>query len=175
LTVDISRFERLPLMGIIRGVGLDEIESLMEAVIAAGLETVEVTMNTPGVADIISKAGAVSAGRASIGAGTVLSVDDLEKALEAGADFIVMPVLKKEVVCVCVERKIPVFPGALTPQEVFDAHEAGAVMVKVFPLGVFGPRYIKDLKGPFDKIKLMAVGGVRWIISRNIFLPVPMR
>ncbi len=159
--MDTELFKELPLMGIVRGVSLDDTEELIEAVIGAGLGTIEITMNTPEAARMISKARDVAGGRIAVGAGTVLSKKDLDEALAAGATFIVTPVPDREVAVSCVERGIPVFPGALTPSEVLDAWDAGATMVKVFPCGLFGPKYIKELKGPFDKIKLMAVGGVR--------------
>ncbi|MBU0684097.1 MAG: bifunctional 4-hydroxy-2-oxoglutarate aldolase/2-dehydro-3-deoxy-phosphogluconate aldolase [Candidatus Omnitrophica bacterium] len=147
-------------MGIVRGVLLESVEPLLEAVIASGLKTIEITMNTPHVGSIISKAKTISRGRIAVGAGTVVSEEDLQCALDNGAEFIVMPIFSEGVVNFCVKKNIPVFPGALTPQEVFRAWSAGACMVKVFPASRFGPGYIKDLKGPFDKIKLMAVGGV---------------
>ena len=161
LMMKLNEFEKLPLMGILRGVDAGCIEPLVETVICAGLKTLEVTMNTEGAANIIEKAKTVADGRIYVGAGTVLSAADLEKALGAGADFIVMPVCVDEVMRISVDKGIPVFPGAFTPNEVFNAWNAGAAMVKVFPSGSLGPRYIKDLKGPLDKVKLMAVGGVR--------------
>jgi len=148
-------------MGIVRGVAIDKVEPLIECVISAGLKTMEITMNTPEAVSIIKKAVEVSSGRVDVGAGTVLSVRDMRTALDAGASFIVMPVYIKDIVGLCVKEGTPVFPGALTPQEVFTAWEAGPSMVKVFPASVLGPRYLKELKGPFDKMKLMAVGGVR--------------
>lgn len=159
--MDLTNFEKLPLMGIVRGAGPDDIGPLLEAVISAGLETIEITMNTPGAADIIREAARISAGRIAVGAGTVLSADDMDKAVSSGAEFIVMPAFLEGVVKKCSQENIPVFPGALTPQEVLNAWQAGASMVKVFPSSVFGPKYIKELKGPYDKMKLMAVGGVR--------------
>ncbi|MEA3489761.1 MAG: bifunctional 4-hydroxy-2-oxoglutarate aldolase/2-dehydro-3-deoxy-phosphogluconate aldolase [Candidatus Omnitrophota bacterium] len=159
--MDVNRFKELPLMGIVRGIDASETGPLMEAVIEAGLETIEVTMNTPGAAGIISKACEVSGGRVAVGAGTVLSTEDVKEACEAGASFIVMPVLEENAVTCCAGKGIPVFPGAFSPREVLDAWNAGATMVKVFPCGMFGPKYIKELKGPFKNIELMAVGGVR--------------
>ena len=159
--MNIEHFEKFPLLGIVRGIAPGDVEPLIESVIDAGLETLEITMNTPSAPELIKKAMNVSKGRLVIGAGTVLSKKDLKAALKAGASFIVMPACVQEVMKECVKKKIPVFPGALTPQEVFNAWESGAAMVKVFPAGLFGPAYIKELKGPFDKIKLMAVGGVR--------------
>ncbi|MFC1570636.1 bifunctional 4-hydroxy-2-oxoglutarate aldolase/2-dehydro-3-deoxy-phosphogluconate aldolase [Candidatus Omnitrophota bacterium] len=159
--MDLERFEELPLMGIVRGVPLEKIEPLLEAVIEAGLKTIEITMNTEGAGDIIKKAKEVSRGRITVGAGTVLSRESLEEALDAGASFIVLPANIEEVVTPCIERNIPVFPGAFTPQEVIDCWKKNPTMIKIFPSSMFGPKYIKMLKGPYDDVKLMAVGGVR--------------
>jgi len=159
--MDIKLFKELPLMGIIRGIRPDDTRPLLDTVMESGLRTIEVTMNTPGAPGIISKMRAASDDGINVGAGTVLSVDDLNRALDAGAGFIVMPCLVEDVMTGCVDAKIPVFPGALTPQEVMDAWQAGAAMVKIFPAGIMGPRYIKELKAPFDKTELIAVGGVQ--------------
>lgn len=147
-------------MGIMRGIKHEEIAPLAEAVIEGGLETVEITMNTVGAPDLIRKMVSSAKGRLAIGAGTVLSIGDLEKAIDAGATFIVMPALIREVVEACVKKKVPVFPGALTPQEIYDAWQAGATMVKVFPAKVFGPEYFREIRGPFNNIELLACAGV---------------
>ena len=159
--MDIKNFKQMPLMGIVRGISIKDIEPLLETVIGAGLGTIEITMNTPSAADIIKKACAFSEGRIEVGAGTVLGMGSLKEALAAGAGFIVSPVTEEEVLLYCVKKGIPVFPGAFTPQEVFTAWGMGASMVKVFPSGLFGPKYFKELKAPLDKVELMAVGGVR--------------
>lgn len=158
--MNVEDFERLPLMGILRGGEEDLIAPLVETVVAAGLETLEITMNTPGAAGMIRRAKEVAGGRLTIGAGTVMDLALLEAAVEAGATFIVMPTVVPEVIARCREAEIPVFPGALTPQEIHDAWCAGAAMVKVFPAGVFGPEYLREIKGPFSQIKLLACGGV---------------
>ncbi len=158
--MDVSKFRKKPILGIMRGVKADEVELLAEAVILGGLETVEITMNTPGAPELIRKMVSVARGRLAVGAGTVLSLEDLRDALDAGATFIVMPALIRPVVEVCVKKNIPVFPGALTPQEIYDAWQAGATMVKVFPAKVFGPEYFREIKGPFNKIDLLACAGV---------------
>jgi 2-dehydro-3-deoxyphosphogluconate aldolase/(4S)-4-hydroxy-2-oxoglutarate aldolase len=84
----------------------------------------------------------------------------LKLALESGATFIVTPVLVEDVIGYCVENKIPVFPGALTPLEIYQAWQAGATMVKVFPAKFFGPEYFREIKGPFGQIELLACAGV---------------
>ncbi len=158
--MNLSEFKKLPVLGILRGIEQKHVYPLTRAVVASGLKFIEVTMNTPGAEDMIREMVTVSAGELSVGAGTVLNLEDLNKALAAGAEFIVSPVLVEEVVVSCNELNIPVFPGALTPQEVFNAWNAGATMVKVFPTKQLGPGYIKELKGPFDQIEMMACGGV---------------
>ena len=158
--MDIEKFKRLPILGILRGIDIESVEPLVEASILAGLKTIEITMNTRGAATLIEKAVATAGKRLTIGAGTVLSVKSLEIAFDAGATFIVTPVLVEDVMKYCVKNKIPVFPGALSPQEIYNAWNAGATMVKVFPSGFFGPKYFKEIKGPFNDIKLLACGGV---------------
>jgi 2-dehydro-3-deoxyphosphogluconate aldolase/(4S)-4-hydroxy-2-oxoglutarate aldolase len=158
--MDVAVFKKKPILGILRGAVPDLIEPLVETVIEAGLEALEITMNTAGAAELIRKAKQVAAGRLSLGAGTVLSIKDLKLAVKNGATFIVLPVLIKEVVEFCVKRKIPVFPGALTPEEIYQAWDAGATMVKVFPAKFFGPEYFREIKGPFNDIQLLACSGV---------------
>lgn len=158
--MDIAKFRKKPVLGILRGVESDIIEPLMECVISAGLGAIEMTMNTKGAAGLITKMARQAKGRITVGAGTVLDKDSMKSALDAGASFIVMPVLIKDIVRYCVKNKIPVFPGALTPQEIYNAWEEGATMVKVFPSNFFGPEYFKELRGPFDDIELLACGGV---------------
>lgn len=167
--MDIINFKQKPVLGILRGVNESVIEPLVETVIAAGLETLEITMNTAGAPELIRKAKQFAAGRLTLGAGTVLSIKDLKSALKAGASFIVMPVLIKDVVKFCVKNKIPVFPGALTPQEIYQAYEAGATMVKVFPAKFFGPEYFREIKGPFNQIELLACGGITAENLKNYF------
>ncbi len=158
--MDVDRFRQKPLMGILRGVTGAQLGPTLASAIAAGLETLEITMNTAGAADLISQARCEAAGDLEIGAGTVLTLESLEAALAAGAGFIVMPTLVEDVVAECVRRDVPVFPGALTPQEIHAAWRAGATMVKVFPAKFFGPEYFREVKGPFDDVLLLACGGV---------------
>lgn len=158
--MDISAFKRLPVLGILRGIEQDALDPLLAAIASSGMKTIEITMNTRNAAGLIRRAKTAVKGCLTIGAGTVLDMDDLKAALEAGASFIVMPTFIKDIVEYCVKHNIPVFPGALTPQEIYTAWQAGAAMVKVFPSGVFGPSYFKEIKGPFQDIQLLACGGV---------------
>ncbi len=158
--MDVAVFKKKPVLGILRGVEIGLIEPLVEAVISAGLGALEITMNSAGAPQLIKKTRQVCGNRLTLGAGTVLTLPDLKSALQSGASFIVTPVLVKDVVEYCVKNKIPVFPGALTPQEIYQAQEAGATMVKVFPAKFFGPEYFRELKGPFNNIEFLACGGI---------------
>jgi len=158
--MNVAEFKKQPILGIVRGIEPEQVEPLIEAVIESGLRTLEITMNTPGAAGLIRKAKKVAQNRLSLGAGTVLDMQSLQAALDAGATFIVMPVLVKEVVAYCVKNQFPVFPGALTAQEIYAAWKEGATMVKVFPAKFFGPEYFREIKAPLEKIELLACAGV---------------
>lgn len=158
--MDVAQFKKQPVMGIARGVELEQIEPLVEAVVTSGLKTLEITMNTKDAARLIRKARKIAQKRLVLGAGTVLDMDSLKQALDSGATFIVMPVFIQDVLRYCVKNEIPVFPGALTPQEIYRAWQDGATMVKVFPAKFFGPEYFREIKGPFSDIELLACAGV---------------
>lgn len=158
--MDITKFKKTPFMGILRGIEPEMVEPLVETVVSAGLETIEITMNTPNASELIERMKNCAKRRLMVGAGTVLNMHDLHSALDAGATFIVLPTLVQEVVEYCADNDIPVFPGAFTPQEIFNAWNMGATMVKVFPAKFFGPEYFKEIKGPFQNIELLACGGV---------------
>jgi 2-dehydro-3-deoxyphosphogluconate aldolase / (4S)-4-hydroxy-2-oxoglutarate aldolase len=158
--MDINTFKQLPILGILRGINESVVEPLVEAIVDSGLKTIEITMNTQGAPALIKKTIRAANSRLIIGAGTVLKMDDLHAALDAGASFIVMPALIDDVTQYCVKNSIPVFPGALTPQEIYNAWQAGATMVKVFPASLFAPEYFKEVLGPFQNIELLACGGI---------------
>ncbi|MFH1854088.1 MAG: bifunctional 4-hydroxy-2-oxoglutarate aldolase/2-dehydro-3-deoxy-phosphogluconate aldolase [Candidatus Omnitrophota bacterium] len=165
--MDLPSFNKLPIMGILRGVNPKIVDPLIETIVSSGLKTIEFALNTPDAVLTLSRAVKISKKHLTVGAGTVLTMDSLKLALDNGARFIVMPTLVKGIVEHCVKKSIPVFPGALTPQEIHNAWTAGAAMVKVFPAKFFGPDYFKEIKGPFRDIKLLACGGVT---SENIKL-----
>ena len=155
-----QQFEALPIVGILRGFEVPVVRSLVEAVARGGLRCVEVTMNSPAAAEAIAAAIEAGGDEVQVGAGTVCTLEDLERALGAGASFIVTPIVSPEVISACRERDVPVMAGALTPTEIYAAWSQGADMVKVFPANQFGPGYLKDLRGPLSEIRLMPTGGV---------------
>lgn len=157
---DEALFKKLPVVGILRFLKRTEVEKLVPASIDGGLCNIEVTMNTAGAEDLIRLTSDLVGGKGNVGAGTVTTVETLEKALKAGATFIVTPAVVPDVIRACVERKVPVMPGAMTPTEILTAWRLGATMVKVFPADQLGPGHIKAVKAPFPEIPLMPTGGV---------------
>ena len=151
----------VPIVAILRGVEAGFFGELMHAAFAAGLQAIEITINTANAEKIVAKQRlSVPAGR-FLGMGTVRNINEAKRAVAAGAMFLVSPNFDGTVIEFARTQGVPIIAGALTPTEVFSAWSAGADMVKVFPCGALGgPKYIKNLRGPFDQIKLVAVGGV---------------
>jgi 2-dehydro-3-deoxyphosphogluconate aldolase / (4S)-4-hydroxy-2-oxoglutarate aldolase len=158
--MDIDRFKKKPLMGILRGVSCEYINKLVDTVIDSGLETLEVAMNHPEAPQAIRQIKKRAGKRLMVGAGTVMDQSILRKAINAGATYIVTPIVVEKVMRDCRKQGLPIFPGAFTPTEIYHAWSLGATMVKVFPTATLEPRYFKEIKGPFPEIKLMACGGV---------------
>ena len=147
-------------MAIVRGIPKDSCSRLAQALFEGGIRVIEVTLNTNSATDMIQELLQSYDSSMWIGAGTVIDAEGAKAALSAGAKFFVTPNLDEHVIEFGEKHNIPVFSGALTPSEIVRAFNAGAAMVKVFPSGVFGPRYYKELQGPLSHIPLMAVGGI---------------
>ena len=132
-----------------------------EGLATAGIGAFEITVATPGAHDAIRVLAArFGDGELAIGAGTVLSVEDAEAALAAGATFLVMPVTDPVLVSWAAARGIPAFPGAMTPTEALVGWRAGAAGIKLFPASVTGPEFIREFHGPFPDIPVVPTGGV---------------
>ncbi|SFU18282.1 2-dehydro-3-deoxyphosphogluconate aldolase / (4S)-4-hydroxy-2-oxoglutarate aldolase [Algoriphagus locisalis] len=163
-----EKFNSAPIVGIIRGQSLDVVLKIAEAYQAAGLTTLEVTMNTPGAVSMISRLRNEFPAL-TIGAGTVCNLTQLKEAVAAGAQFIVTPILDENVIKHAVDENIPIFPGAFSPTEIYKAWSLGASAVKVFPATNLGVEFIKDVLGPLDQIKLLPTGGVSKLNIKSFF------
>ncbi len=133
---------------------------VIEAVRGGGVKCIEITMTVPGAIEVIRSLSAAVPPDVLIGAGTVVDEATTEIVIDAGAKFVVGPVLNLDIVALCRKREVAVIPGCYTPTEIFSAWTAGADIVKVFPATSLGPKYFKDLRGPFPDIRLMPTGGV---------------
>lgn len=152
-------FDKMPVIGILRNFSIGTIEEILPSYKKAGFTTLEITMNSKNACETI-RHFVTNCPNMNIGAGTVCSMKDLGLALDAGASFIVTPILNEEVVAYCVKNNIPIFPGAYTPLEVYNAAQTGASIVKLFPATQLGTRYIKDILAPLNTVKLLPTGGV---------------
>jgi len=156
----LKRIEECGIVAVIRTQSGDELVSICEALVAGGVIAMEITMTSPGATEAIYKAAQVLKGKAVIGAGSVLDPETARVAMLAGADFIVSPVLNKELIAMCKRYGKIVIPGAFTPTEILTAWEAGADVVKVFPATKLGPEFFRDVRGPLPQVKLTPTGGV---------------
>jgi len=149
---------------IIAIVRLDQSEALLnvaEALQAGGLTLIEFTLSTPGALDLLKVASARFGPEVLLGAGTVLDPETARLAILAGAEFIVTPTLNLETIKLCRRYGKPIIPGALTPTEILAAWEAGADLVKVFPISAMGgPAYLRALLAPLPQLRLAPTGGV---------------
>jgi len=131
------------------------------AAMEGGVRTIEITKTVPSCFDMIRGLIATTGGRYPVGVGTVWDPGAVEEAKEAGASFVVTPVVLPEIASACREHDILCVLGALTPTEIYQARLAGAAMVKVFPIApVGGPRYIETLNGPLGGVPFWVSGGV---------------
>jgi 2-dehydro-3-deoxyphosphogluconate aldolase/(4S)-4-hydroxy-2-oxoglutarate aldolase len=148
-------------IAILRGVEEAFFSEIMAVSFAAGLTALEVTMNTKDAERIIARNRDQVPAGCYLGMGTVCTVEEAKRAVGCGAMFLVSPNFDPRVIAYARSMDVPIVAGALTPTEIHAAWTAGADMIKVFPCNaVGGARYIRDLRGPYASLPLVAVGGV---------------
>ena len=163
MTIDdvIRRIEEVGIIPVVRAATVDEATRAVEAICAAGIPVVEITMTVPNAVSVIREVAQQHGKNALIGAGTVTSAEQAEACIRAGAEFLVSPGLSAPVMKVAHACAKLAIPGALTPTELMNAHDQGARLVKIFPCGnVGGPKYLRSLKAPFPNASLIPTGGV---------------
>ncbi len=148
------------IIAVVRAKRADQVVPLAEALVAGGVIAVEITMTTPNAIAAIREASAKLGDRALIGVGTVLDEATCRAALEAGAQFVVSPISRRELVPIAQKAGKPIMLGAYTPTEAQLAHEAGADFIKIFPADNLGPNYIKTLRAPLPHLRIVPTGGV---------------
>ena len=159
-----ERVEATKVIAIIRGMEPDVCVRLAQAYRSGGIRLVEVTFDQTG--DPRKTVAAIKAiregfaGRLHVGAGTVLTDAQLQAVIDVGGEFMVTPSVNPKLIAKASAAGLATMPGAFTPTEIVTAHEAGADIVKVFPVRSLGPQYVKDVLAPLKHISLMAVGGV---------------
>jgi 2-dehydro-3-deoxyphosphogluconate aldolase/(4S)-4-hydroxy-2-oxoglutarate aldolase len=133
---------------------------ISEAIHKGGISIIEITMTTPNALSVIENLSKTMGDQIIVGVGTVLDPQTAIDAINAGAQFVVSPFLKRDIVETVKKLNVPVMPGAFTPTEIQIAYEQGADIVKVFPADVVGMAFFKALKAPMPYLKLMPTGGV---------------
>jgi 2-dehydro-3-deoxyphosphogluconate aldolase/(4S)-4-hydroxy-2-oxoglutarate aldolase len=157
---DLHRILDRGLVAIIRAPSSEQLAAVARALFDGGIDVIEVTFTVPRALEIIAEVRRDLGPRVLLGAGSVLDAETARAALLAGAEFIVSPAVRPDVIQLCRRYGKVVMPGALTPTEVLSAWEAGADIVKIFPADVGGPAYLKAISAPLPQVRLMPTGGV---------------
>ena len=147
-------------VAVIRASSIEMAEKVATACAEGGIVGLELTFTVPGAQEVIAHLAANKEAKYVVGAGTVLDAPTARTAILAGAKFIVSPSFDKGTAEICNAYQIPYIAGCLTPTEVLTAMKAGVDLVKIFPGDVVGPKYIKDLHGPFPQGNFLPSGGV---------------
>ncbi|MCG9128964.1 bifunctional 4-hydroxy-2-oxoglutarate aldolase/2-dehydro-3-deoxy-phosphogluconate aldolase [Candidatus Poribacteria bacterium] len=155
-----QRIESSGIVAIIRADRSHELIKVVEAINEGGVDVIEITMTTPGALQVITEVSQHFGDGILIGVGSVLDAETARLAMLAGAEFVVCPVTKNDVIEICNRYGKVVIPGAFTPTEILYAWETGADYVKVFPSSGVGHTYIKDIKAPLPQIPLIPTGGI---------------
>src|SRR5919107_5628048 len=147
---------RSGVVAVLRAPTADSFAAVADVLIEAGITAIEVTLTSRGAVGALAGLRRQLPPEAVVGAGTVLTTAEAKAAVDAGAAFLVSPVLELSLR----SFGVPFYPGGLTPTEIFQAARSGAPMVKLFPAAAVGPRYIKDLHGPLPDVRIMPTGGI---------------
>lgn len=147
-------------VAVIRLADARRLRAVADALLEGGVTALEVTMTVPGAVGLIASLSASVPTGVLVGAGTVLDVETARQVIDAGARFVVSPVLRPDVIALGHQHDVPVMPGCFTPTEILTAWEAGADVVKVFPATALGPGFFRDVLAPLPQVRLMPTGGV---------------
>ncbi len=156
----IKQIEAGRIIAILRGDFGGREEEIVSALVEAGVTAVEVTLNSPNAFDSINRLSASFGSRIAVGAGTVLRVDEVERAADSGARFIVSPNRNASVIKTTKRLGLVSLPGCFTPSEIVEALDAGADAAKLFPAQSLGIDFIKAMRGPLPDARLIPTGGV---------------
>lgn len=149
------------LVAVVRAENEDKAIRIVDACIEGGCQSIELTFTVPGAHKVIEAlASRYTPEQMTLGAGTVLDPETARTAILSGANYIVSPGFNENTAKLCNRYAVPYLPGCMTITEVLHAMEAGADIIKIFPADLFGPKIIKDIKGPLPHVKMMPTGGV---------------
>lgn len=147
-------------VAVIRADSSAQLLNICTALADGGLTGMEITMTTPNALEAIKEVTTKLGDRIYMGVGSVIDATTARLAILAGAEFVVTPVTKEEIIRCCNRYSKPIVCGAYTPTEALNAYELGADFIKIFPADGLGPNYIKALKAPMPQLQIIPTGGV---------------
>ena len=156
----LNRLHDLGIVAVIRGPSPELTVRMVEALVAGGIRGIEITYTTPNATAVVRALDRALGDAIVLGMGTLTDPAQAAEAQDAGARYLVSPITDETLGRAMVATGLPVMIGALTPTEVYRAHQLGSDVVKLFPGSAVGPDYVKALHGPFPDIKIMPTGGV---------------
>lgn len=162
----LDRLQEEKIVAIVRGIANERIIDTCKALSDGGIHMIEVTFNQSSPTgnedtyEAIKMIADQMGDKVCVGAGTVMTIEQTELAIKAGANYIISPNFDRNVVAKTLELGAVSMPGVLTPSEIVDAYKAGASVAKLFPAGDLGLGYIKSIKAPISHIPMVAVGGI---------------
>jgi 2-dehydro-3-deoxyphosphogluconate aldolase/(4S)-4-hydroxy-2-oxoglutarate aldolase len=147
-------------VAIIRLADSTKLIRVCEAIFEGGVKSIEITMTVPNAISVIKESVKKLGDHMLIGVGSVLNAETAKEAIDAGANYVVSPIFKKEIIEVAHKNDVPALPGCFTPSEIQTAFESGADIIKIFPADVLGMAFFKSILAPMPHLKLMPTGGV---------------
>lgn len=156
----LNHLHELGIVAVIRGPSPELTVKMVEALVSGGITGIEITYTTPNAPEVVRRLDAAFGDDILLGMGTLTEPAQAAEAQAAGARYLVSPITDEALGQAMVATGLPVMIGALTPTEVYKAHQLGSDVVKLFPGSAVGPAYVKALHGPFPQIKIMPTGGV---------------
>jgi 2-dehydro-3-deoxyphosphogluconate aldolase/(4S)-4-hydroxy-2-oxoglutarate aldolase len=157
----VARIREEGAIAILRTATAEQAIDAAQAVIAGGFRIVEITYGVPTAPEVIARLVEDNAPELIFGAGTVLTAEQVNESVDAGAQFLVSPCVLAEMIMAGAERDVVTLPGAFTPTEIYTAYSLGADFVKLFPAVSSGPEYLKAIRGPLPEIPIIPTAGVK--------------
>jgi 2-dehydro-3-deoxyphosphogluconate aldolase/(4S)-4-hydroxy-2-oxoglutarate aldolase len=155
-----QRLRQGKIIAVLRAKSVDDLLPVCDVLVEEQIPSLEFTMTTPNLLDRLSELVERYGSVADVGVGTVLSTVAAETAMDSGTNYLVTPNMNLDIVNAAVARSVPIYPGGLTPTELWSGWQAGASAVKIFPAQTVGARYLRHLRGPFPDLLAVPSGGV---------------
>jgi len=149
-----------PLIAVLRAARATDYDRVVEVLADTGVRSIELTLSTPGTFEHLPALRSSLGEQVEIGIGTIVTPDQARRAIDAGADYLVTPVVDLEIIDLAVRAGTPIYAGGLTPTELYAAWAAGVTAVKIFPAQTVGSAYAAHLRGPFPDLQFLPSGGV---------------